>query len=208
MPCASDQVNWHVPCYASPKEVLRGKMTRYSTHQLLFKVCPGNHGSQINEMADLSLEVRLTFSLCQDRTVSSGVCASVCVFSGHLHDCFQPGSHLWQKLGRPHWGGCAACKEIYFSVLFSDTFCYLLLGHWEKSLNWESLTPGQLLFQVPYILERSALLMLEVASSELHSQRASWCHSCCYPRARACACVCLCVSVFSTRAGNPVLCIC
>lgn len=168
-------------------------MTRYSTHQLLFKVCPGNHGSQINEMADLSLEVRLTFSFCQDRTISSGVCASVCVFSGHLHGCFQPGSHLCQKLGRPHWGGCAACKEIYF--------LHPLLGHFLLPSSWtlrEITEPGvthswQLLFQVPYILERSALLMLEVASSELHSQRASWCHSYCYPRACACVCVSVCV---------------
>lgn len=170
MPCASDQVNWHVPCYASPKQVLRGKMTRYSTRQLLFKVCPGNHGSQINEMADLSLEVRLTFSLYQDRTVSSGVCASVCVFSGHLHDCFQPANHL---LGRPHWGGCAACKKTYFVCP--------LLRHFLLPSSWtlrEVSEPGvthscQFLFQVPYILERSALLMLEVASSELHSQRVS-----------------------------------
>lgn len=170
MPCASDQVNWHVPCYASPKQVLRGKMTGYSTCQLLFKVCPGNYGSQINEMADLSLEVRLTFSLCQDRTVSSGVCASDSVFSGYLHDCFQPASHL---LGRPHWGGYAACKKTYF--VCPPLKHFLLPSSWTLR---EVTEPGvthscQFLFQVPYILERSALLMLEVASSELHSQRVS-----------------------------------
>lgn len=53
-----------------------------------------DYGSQINEMADLSLEVRWTFSLSLDKTVSSGICAFVCVFSEHLHDYLQPGSHL------------------------------------------------------------------------------------------------------------------
>lgn len=205
MPCASDQVNWHVPCYASPKEVLRGKMTRYSTHQLLFKVCPGNHGSQINEMADLSLEVRLTFSLCQDRTVSSGVCASVCVFSGHLHDCFQPGSYLWQKLGRPNWGGCAAAKRPIFSVLFSGTFCCLLLGHWEKSLNWESLTPDSYYFRSHTFLKdlHCWCWKLQVVNS-IHRGPAGVTAVVTLVHVY----VCVCVSVFSTRAGNPGLCIC
>lgn len=70
----------------------------------------------VKEMtADLSLDI---FSLSQDGTVSSGVCASVCLWTSPRP--FEPGSHLCQKLGRPHRGEHAACKEACF-------LCHILL---------------------------------------------------------------------------------
>lgn len=129
MSFASSLLNWCAPYCASPNRSWGSNVTRYSICQLLFRMCPGSHGRQVNEMTDLSLEVRWTFHSHGPKQLAqefSHLSVSSLDFSVTVSSQAVTCVRRWRGLTR---ADMLHARRPIFSVFSWSTSCCLLLGH-------------------------------------------------------------------------------